>query len=105
MTFFPSVGKKIKSTRNARSNTVVREIFVINKFSSVPYDDKNYQHRIIRTKLHFRYAEAMKIKQRKNLIDEYFYKRKFPDLRYLTPLQLLVCTAYNGMLIEHCTSE
>ena len=25
----------------------------------------------------------MKIKQRENLTDEYFYKRKFPDLRYI----------------------
>ena len=42
-----------------------------------------FQHRIIRTKLHFRYAEATKIKQRENLTDKYFYERKFPDLRYL----------------------
>ena len=40
-----------------------------------------FQHRIIRTKLHFRYAEATKIKQCENLTDEYFYERKFPDLR------------------------
>ena len=33
-------------------------------------------------KLHFRYAEETKIKQRGNLTDEYFYKRKFPDLWY-----------------------
>ena len=35
-------------------------------------------------KLHFRYhnAEAMKIKQCKNLTDEYYYERKFPGLRY-----------------------
>ena len=67
--------------------TVDREIFIVNKFSTVPYDDKNkntniFQHQIIRTKLHFRYAEATKIKQCENLTDEYFYERKFPDLRY-----------------------
>ena len=33
--------------------------------------------------LHFRYAEATKIKQCENLTDEYFYERKFPDLRYI----------------------
>ena len=33
-------------------------------------------------KLHFRYAEVMKIKQCKNVTDEYSYERKFPDLRY-----------------------
>ena len=43
------------------------EFFVVNKFSSVSYDDENkktnsFQHRIIRMKLHFRYAEATKIK-------------------------------------------
>ena len=43
---------------------------------------KIFQHRIIRTKLHFWYAEGTKIKQREYLSDEYFYKRKFPDLQY-----------------------
>ena len=52
---------------------------------------KNFQHRIIRTKLHFRYAEATKIIQRENLTDEYFYERKYPDLWYYNAgtLQLL----------------
>ena len=36
----------------------------------------------LRTKLHFRYVEATKIKQREDLTDEYFYERKFPDLWY-----------------------
>ena len=68
-------------------HTIDREIFVIDNFRqySMIMKLKNmniFQHRIIRTKPHFRYAEAMKIKQCENLTDEYFYERKFPDLRY-----------------------
>ena len=36
-----------------------------------------FQHRIIRMKLHFRYAEATKIQQRENLTDEYFMSENF----------------------------
>ena len=61
--------------------TVEREIFVNNTFSSIAYDDKdknanffNIKHRPIT--LHFRCAKVTKIKQRKNLTDEYFYKAK-----------------------------
>ena len=57
--------------------TVDQENFVVNKFSSVPYnDEKNiFQHRIIRTKLHFWYAEVMKIKQQQTNI---FTSENFP---------------------------
>ena len=71
-------------------DTIDREIFVVNKFSSVPYDDENLKHEyfstsnnIIRTKLHFRYAGVTTIKQRENLTDEHFYEQKFPDPRYM----------------------
>ena len=64
-------------------HTVDREIFV--NFRQYPTTTKIknaniFQHQIIRTKLHFQYAEATKIK-RENL-DENIYERKFPDLRY-----------------------
>ena len=64
---------------NLMGYTVDREIFVINKFSLVPNDDEKntFQHRIIRTKLHFQYAEATKIK-RENLTTNIFTSEKFP---------------------------
>ena len=57
-----------------------------------------FQHRIIRTKLHFRYAEATKIKQHKNLTDEYFFKQKLPDLQYC---YLLHTQPYSTMQMVH----
>ena len=47
-----------------------------------------FQHRIIRTKLHFRYAEATKIKQRETLANEYFMSKNFPIYGISSPLQL-----------------
>ena len=61
---FPDYGVGCATMKH--STTVDREIFVVYKFSSVPYNDENtniFQHRIIKTKLHFRYADATKIKQ------------------------------------------
>ena len=68
-------------------HTVDRKISSLINFHRYPTtmkikNTKNFQHRIIRMKLHFRYAEVTKIKQRENLTDKYFYEQKFPAIRY-----------------------
>ena len=65
--------------------TVDREISSLINFRRYPSttkikNTKNFQHRIIRTKLHFQYAEATKIKQRENFNRRIFLRAKSSDL-------------------------
>ena len=67
--------------------TVNREIFVAEKFSAITLNDKikptkYFLRRINGVSLYCRVIIATKIKPRKHLTDEMFYRRKIPKLRY-----------------------